>query len=615
MTRHQQHDLYWCPVLFETDQRRAEHAHEEYCLWADLDEVNPRKIQDKWRPTIAWQTSPGRYQALWLITDPESDDLYGAAMRGADNHRMTAMLGADPSGWDITQLLRIPKWVNHKDGYGLPQGKLLWTNGPRYDVDAFNELPTVDAKVSDEVDEDRLTQDLELIDRNELMTQVKVRLSDADLSRLLTRQAEVGKRSETLFVLMEKLAQADFKDLEIVKIISETVWNKFKPRPHGDQILMGEAVKACRKVEERRQTLDRQHWYDFIRTQKTPEWLVRGLITKGTVGFIAGEPKTRKSWLALDLAFSVAMSGTGWFADFLNYFPVERGGPVLFIALEDGGHLLKDRGNKIWRSKIRAKSVRWRSTGNGVEIEGVPDEPRVNPQIDMVHMPELFSLGSRDTITALNKILVEGYQISPGSTERYAMVIIDTYMRAANGSDGNSSSEVMGLLDPLTKLAKRHHINLFIVHHFNKTRPDGPTRGGSRLLGSQALHAWAEESFYLPDAGSHLVFETESKVVASTRHTFDLARTNRTWWPLPADDTTATPQEVDLTPKPRRPPLSAMYQECLDSLISLGPGPHTTREVADTHDNWQMGITWKTLSTLVERGHVEKVGTQWESLY
>ena len=67
LNAHTHDDVYWCPSLFEDRRRVMELAMDEHALWADLDEVNPRTIED-YPPTIAWQTSPGRYQALWLIT-------------------------------------------------------------------------------------------------------------------------------------------------------------------------------------------------------------------------------------------------------------------------------------------------------------------------------------------------------------------------------------------------------------------------------------------------------------------------------------------------------------------------------------------------------------------
>ena len=59
-------------------------------------------------------------------------------------------------------------------------------------------------------------------------------------------------------------------------------------------------------------------------------WLVEGLWETEGVGILGGAPKSCKSWLALDLAFSVA---TGTRA--LGKYEVKTPGPVLIFAAED----------------------------------------------------------------------------------------------------------------------------------------------------------------------------------------------------------------------------------------------------------------------------------------
>ena len=99
-------DVYFAPVNFR-GPRRAENAKKVSWVWADLDFVHPEKL--KLRPTIAWQSSPGRYQALWELSEhvPAED----AAECGK---RMAYAEGADKGGWDITQVLRIPGTRNFK---------------------------------------------------------------------------------------------------------------------------------------------------------------------------------------------------------------------------------------------------------------------------------------------------------------------------------------------------------------------------------------------------------------------------------------------------------------------------------------------------------------------
>src|SRR5207245_5051910 len=68
------------------------------------------------------------------------------------------------------------------------------------------------------------------------------------------------------------------------------------------------------------------------------QWLVEGLWSDQAVGILGGEPKCCKSFLALDLALSVA-SG----APCLRQFPVRRPGKVLLFPAEDSLAIVRRR--------------------------------------------------------------------------------------------------------------------------------------------------------------------------------------------------------------------------------------------------------------------------------
>src|ERR1700722_18825169 len=68
------------------------------------------------------------------------------------------------------------------------------------------------------------------------------------------------------------------------------------------------------------------------------QWLVQGLWSDQAVGILGGEPKCCKSFLALDLAVSVA-SGTPC----LRRFAVRRTGPVLLFPAEDSLAVVRRR--------------------------------------------------------------------------------------------------------------------------------------------------------------------------------------------------------------------------------------------------------------------------------
>lgn len=101
-------DLYFCSQLLREKRRVAVNVQTCPNLWADLDEVDPNTIED-FPPTVSVQTSPGRWHGYWVLDKPLSpviaEDL---------NRRLSYHLGADKSGWDLSQVLRIPVSYNMK---------------------------------------------------------------------------------------------------------------------------------------------------------------------------------------------------------------------------------------------------------------------------------------------------------------------------------------------------------------------------------------------------------------------------------------------------------------------------------------------------------------------
>ena len=68
------------------------------------------------------------------------------------------------------------------------------------------------------------------------------------------------------------------------------------------------------------------------------EWLISELWAEQAVGIVGGEPKCCKSFLALDIAVSVA-AGTPC----LRRFAVPRSGRVLLYDAEDALHVVRRR--------------------------------------------------------------------------------------------------------------------------------------------------------------------------------------------------------------------------------------------------------------------------------
>ena len=94
---HRSENVYWCPHVFHSPRRREEFAMPSQYAWIDLDEVDPRTL--RYRPTIAIQTSPGRFQGLWKFDRP----LLKSLRKGLND-----FCKGDSGGWMLTKVLRVP---------------------------------------------------------------------------------------------------------------------------------------------------------------------------------------------------------------------------------------------------------------------------------------------------------------------------------------------------------------------------------------------------------------------------------------------------------------------------------------------------------------------------
>src|SRR5215831_10368230 len=102
------HNVYFCVNLLEKMERKKENCLPTDLVWADLDEVNPESIV-RIPPPIFWESSPARWQAIWRMSTPVPPFQAEEYSR-----RIAYLIGADKSGWDLGQLLRVPFTHNFK---------------------------------------------------------------------------------------------------------------------------------------------------------------------------------------------------------------------------------------------------------------------------------------------------------------------------------------------------------------------------------------------------------------------------------------------------------------------------------------------------------------------
>lgn len=218
-------DIYFCPHGFTERRRKEECAALPNLLWADLDEADPEKCDI--RPTVAIESSPGRYVGLWVIDKPMTKDI---------NRRLTYHLGADRGGWDLTQVLRFPGTTNYKYA-STPRVRLLWDDGPRHKLrDIEAKLPAVRRTKGERDDGHGDTRTMrEILKGYTLPGWVKVELNSTPTP---------GKRSEVLWKLEQALKEGGVSRADAFALIRQSTWNKFRGRANEVEQLNRELDKV-----------------------------------------------------------------------------------------------------------------------------------------------------------------------------------------------------------------------------------------------------------------------------------------------------------------------------------------------------------------------------------
>ncbi|MEK6717564.1 MAG: AAA family ATPase [candidate division NC10 bacterium] len=202
-----------------------------------------------------------------------------------------------------------------------------------------------------------------------------------------------------------------------------------------------------------------------------PAFLIDRLWAVQAVGLIGGAPKCGKSWLALEMALSVA-SGRPC----LGVFAPRQTGNVLLYAAEDA-----------------PPQVRLRLAGlaqaRGVDFSSLAVHVILEPQLRL-DLPQ--------DRQRLENTLAE---LQP------RLLILDPFVRL-HRIDENSAAEVSALLADLRSLQRRFAVAIILVHH---TRKANGEVSGPALRGSSDLHAWGDSNLYLRRHGENLVLSMEHR--------------------------------------------------------------------------------------------------------
>lgn len=263
-----QFNVYFCPQLLKVPKLNKENIDSCPSLWADLDECDPENM--KVPPSIVIQSSPGRYQAVWVLEDPippvEGELL---SKRIAYYH---ADEGCDRSGWDLSQLLRVPNTYNYKRVKDTPDEVVMVTaRQGLYRPDDFSDYPEVRIEQFEEIpfpDSFPEEHPESIIQRFKGKIQGPV----FDLYSTVPQDKE-GKStwSETLWKLMRLCFEGGMSREEAFIVADRSACNKFARDGRGSEYLWRDICRAWIMQEKQDQPIQTKQDLEALLTPEEKE--------------------------------------------------------------------------------------------------------------------------------------------------------------------------------------------------------------------------------------------------------------------------------------------------------------------------------------------------------
>jgi hypothetical protein len=280
-------------------------------------------------------------------------------------------------------------------------------------------------------------------------------------------------------------------------------------------------------------------------------WLIEGLWSANGCGIVGGEPKVGKTFLALDLAVSVASS-----SPCLRHFRTPQAGRVLLFAAEDPPHVVRGRLEGIAHAA-------------GVEFQSL--------DIHVITVP-MLRLDRKEHQQALQATV---------AFLRPHLTLLDPLVRL------HALDENVALLAYLRSLQRDHHTAVALVHHARKGAAH--ERGGQALRGSSELHAWGDSNLYLRRNAQQLQLSIEHRAAPGA---------DRLLLTLKADPPALALQVIDQQPAAAPTAQSSCLQR-IEQALAGARQPLTQKQVRDTVRMRTSDVS-QALATLIANGRVLK---------
>jgi KaiC/GvpD/RAD55 family RecA-like ATPase len=472
-------------------------------LWADLDDKNPddppqaRIERASLAPSAIISSGKGLH-AYWFLNEPLGKESI-AQVEGV-NKAIAKALGGD-SVWDVARVLRLPDTFNHKYDEPLP------VNLTKLDIDrrfTIGELQAAFPLSIPEVKELKVSPD-------ETKAHGGSKLPCRDH---IWQGVDEGSRNSAAFQLA-----VDLKKQGIPQDVARDTLGKWNNRNHPpltvDELTntitgvysTSYAGLGCDKqpflefcqpncpvrcksttegpvqppqfdLEESAGPLALWTWQALLKREVTPpEFVVDGLIPRRGVTMLTGEGGIGKSWVAIELAYSV---GSG--SRFLGQFDCLEG-PVLIVDLENDESTIARRAQKITTGRMELDG---KSEYISAFIVRKDDLGQATLHID----DEKGKKKLCETIEGCSPVLM----------------IVDPLV-AVHSKDENDNMAMRQVIMTLQEIARHYNLAVLIIHHPRKRGVIND--GGQMIRGASDLRNAVD---------SHLFIRKVSKEQAIIEH-------------------------------------------------------------------------------------------------
>jgi len=171
-------------------------------------------------------------------------------------------------------------------------------------------------------------------------------------------------------------------------------------------------------------------------------WILEPLIPHKSITVLDGLGAVGKSWLALDMCYSVSLG-----LDFLGLFPIRRSGTVLYLTAEETTEVFVQRLDMLRRHYTENRNFYWLSFLD----ENIEMSPYLCKKVRGERIVTEAAIALEYLIDKLKPILV----------------VIDSLINFY-GLDENSSEDAMHFYDVIKFFIRKYQVSFLMLHHQNK---------------------------------------------------------------------------------------------------------------------------------------------------